>query len=123
MSCHTFFILLLYRLDIGLDKIRIGIASFDEDVNNVVLPLTGSVDYQAVSDAIAAQTRATVNSKYDLLVGLDFKGPVSIIKVMSSWSVYLTAPLLGKLTLKPLNQYSAHVFARSWLLESVERRE
>ena len=99
MSCHTFFILLLHRLDIGLDKIRIGIASFDEDVNNVVLPLTGSVDYQAVSDAIAAQTRATVNSKYDWLVGLDFKSLVSIIKVMSSWSVYFTAPLLGSLLL------------------------
>ena len=37
----------------------------------------------------------------DLLVGLEFNGPVNTIKDMMSWSVYLTTLFQGRLS--PLN--------------------
>ena len=49
-----------YRFEIGQDKVRISIISFDVDVNlNISLPLRESLDYPAVSSAVLLQLRAT----------------------------------------------------------------
>ena len=51
------YIYFFFRFDIGLDKIRVSVISYGATVNkDHVLPLSGSVNADAVSMAIQAQT-------------------------------------------------------------------
>ena len=56
---------IVYRLDIGQGKVRIGVLSFDSDVNgNESLSLSASVDYDAVSNSVQAQNGGPGTGKY-----------------------------------------------------------